>query len=244
MIPPFHEGYRSAPATGRDERGGGCAEGVVRGAWALRGKGEREVSVLEVVRRMHVYNQWADEQIFAAMAGLTAEDIGSQAAVAFGSLRGSLWHHLGAQMGWLRICAGYDTWSKVKVRDSTSIDGLRELFDGSHTMWRGFIESRSEDDVLRDAELPIDENFRTSVGPELLKWADENGHRPRRPMWQSMLHVVNHSTQHRSEVGMYLLTLGRSPGDLDYGTFEENRSVGLEVAGWAQASANRVDSKG
>jgi uncharacterized damage-inducible protein DinB len=44
-------------------------------------------------------------------------------------------------------------------------------------------------------------------------------------MWQSVLHVVNHSTQHRAEIGMYLASLGRSPDDMDYGTFEEFRAI-------------------
>jgi len=190
------------------------------------------MSVLEVVRRIHVYNQWADEQMLQAMDGLANEDLAREAPVAFGSLRGSLWHHLGAQLGWLRICAGYDTWSNLNVRDSASVDGISELFDGSHTMWREFIESLGEEDTLAPAELPIDEPFRQSAGTELVAWADEHGYRPRRPLWQSMLRVVSHSTQHRAEVGMYLQTLGRSPGDLDYGTFEEYRAIGRNVAGW------------
>jgi uncharacterized damage-inducible protein DinB len=37
--------------------------------------------------------------------------------------------------------------------------------------------------------------------------------------------VVNHATQHRAEIGMYLHSLGRSPDDMDYGTFEENRAI-------------------
>jgi len=57
------------------------------------------MSVLEVVRRIHVYNQWADEQMLQAMDGLANEDLAREAPVAFGSLRGSLWHHLGAQLG-------------------------------------------------------------------------------------------------------------------------------------------------
>ena len=183
------------------------------------------MSVLEVVRRLHVYNQWADEQVLAAMSGMAADDLAKEAPVAFGNLRGALWHSLGAQMGWLRICAGFDTWARATVRDSTSVEGLRELFDPSHAMWREFIESLSEEDVQRPSELPIDDNFRKSVGAELLRWAEEHGHRPRRPLWQSMLHVVNHGTQHRGEIGMYLASLGRSPGDLDYGTFEENRAI-------------------
>ncbi len=183
------------------------------------------MSVLEVVRRLHVYNTWADEQVLSAMAGLSADDLAKEAPVAFGNLRAALWHLVGAQMGWLRICAGFDTWSRVSLRSNTSLDGIRDIFEASHKMWREFTESLSEEDVQQPADLPIDDNFRNSVGPELLRWSEEHGHRPRRPVWQSMLHVVNHGTQHRGEIGMYLASLGRSPGDLDYGTFEENRSV-------------------
>jgi uncharacterized damage-inducible protein DinB len=181
------------------------------------------MSVLEVVRRLHVYNQWANDQTLSAMAGLTPDNLMAVAPVAYRNLRGALWHTLAAQM--LRIIGHIETWSSVPVRDSSSLEGLREMFDGSHKLWREYIASLTEDDALRPLELPIDDNFRRSTAAELLNWSDEHGHRPRRPAWQTMLHVVNHSTQHRAEVGMYLHSVDRSPGDLDYGTFEEERAV-------------------
>ena len=40
-------------------------------------------------------------------------------------------------------------------------------------------------------------------------------------MWQALLHVFNHGTQHRSEAAALLTDAGRSPGDLDLIDFAE-----------------------
>jgi uncharacterized damage-inducible protein DinB len=174
---------------------------------------------------MHVYNRWADVRIFEAMAGMSAEDLAAPAPVAFDNLRGALWHSLGAQMGWLGTCAGYDTWARARVTNTESVEGIQALFELSHTLWEEYLDGLDEDGVEQPAELRLDEPFRTSAGAELVKWSEQRGHRPRRPVWQSILHVVNHATQHRGEIGIHLAALGRSPGDLDYGTFEEYRAI-------------------
>ena len=41
------------------------------------------------------------------------------------------------------------------------------------------------------------------------------------PIWQMLVHVVNHGTQHRSEAAALLTDAGRSPGDLDMFDYSE-----------------------
>ena len=39
---------------------------------------------------------------------------------------------------------------------------------------------------------------------------------PQLRLWQCLVHVVNHGTQHHSEAAMILTHFGQSPGDLDF----------------------------
>ena len=46
-------------------------------------------------------------------------------------------------------------------------------------------------------------------------------------VWQMLVHVVNHGTQHRSEAAALLTAEGRSPGELDLiNCAEEQAGVG------------------
>ena len=46
------------------------------------------------------------------------------------------------------------------------------------------------------------------------------------PLWQTMAHLVNHGTQHRSEAAALLTAFGLSPGDLDLIDFAEQAAAG------------------
>ena len=45
------------------------------------------------------------------------------------------------------------------------------------------------------------------------------------PLWQQMIHQVNHATQHRSEAAVLLTQRGHSPGWLDLLYFVDLRNA-------------------
>jgi uncharacterized damage-inducible protein DinB len=62
-------------------------------------------------------------------------------------------------------------------------------------------------------------NFVTNVTDEQLqtrfKYVSTEGFPHERVLWQSMLHLVNHGTQHKTEAAAILTGMGHSPGDID-----------------------------
>ena len=43
------------------------------------------------------------------------------------------------------------------------------------------------------------------------------------PVWQMLVHVVNHGTQHRAEAAAILTAEGHSPGELDLFNYAEEQ---------------------
>jgi hypothetical protein len=50
---------------------------------------------------------------------------------------------------------------------------------------------------------------------QLFFYTTTSGEPHERILWQVMVHLVNHGTQHRSEAAALLTDFGHSPGDLD-----------------------------
>lgn len=159
------------------------------------------MSWVEQFRTAYRYNQWANEKILAAAAQVSDEELTRPRVTSRGSISNDLGHIVMAQETWLSRLAGEDRpapWSPPQV---DVVATLRGRFDASHDRLSAYIQRLSEDELTRVIKV---------------EW---QGQTYTYDAWKILLHLANHGTQHRAEVGIALLELEASPGDLDLDDF-------------------------
>lgn len=143
------------------------------------------------IRFLFAYDRWATRRILAALNGLDPAVWTKANVIDERGLGSILVHHLGASQRW-RVSfqtQGDGDGPRPEDEPLPTIDQLRARWD--------------EEWVAVDAWMP-------TVSDEFVQIVFEGI-----PIWQMLIHVVNHGTQHRSEAAALLTADGHSPGDLD-----------------------------
>jgi uncharacterized damage-inducible protein DinB len=144
------------------------------------------------------YERWGTGRILDAAAGIDEATWSKPNVVGERGLGGVLVHHLGAFQRWRHGLSGSDQQPRP---EREPLIGLEELRARWNVEWEAMDSWLA---TLDDAALErIDDGL---------------------PVWQGLLHLFNHGTQHRSEVAALLTDAGRSPGDLDLVDFAEERA--------------------
>lgn len=146
------------------------------------------------------YNFWANERILAACDGVSTEAFTRAVTPdpGWGSLRGILVHALDAEYGWRCVLQAQDADEILDVADFADVATLKTRWAAERAAWLEYEASLSE------ASLNAGYGENPNAGPRV---------------WQIILHVINHGTQHRSEAAALLTGYGHSPGEYDLGVF-------------------------
>jgi len=156
---------------------------------------------------LYDYNSWANARILAAAARVTTEQYTETVGFSHGSIRGTLVHMLGSEIVWrMRIHEGISPTGALGEGHLPTIEALTARWHEEEAKMREFLASLTDEGLMRTVR------YKSTKGV-----AFEN------PLWQLMMHVVNHGTQHRAEAGMALTRYGASPGDLDMILFFRER---------------------
>jgi uncharacterized damage-inducible protein DinB len=156
------------------------------------------------VRFLFAYDHWATLRVLAVLDGLDPDVWTRTDVVGERGLGAILVHHLGASPRWRHAFQDTGETPEPELEPLPTVDQLREHWN---TEWAAV-----------DAWLP-------TVTDGFVGYVHEGV-----PVWQMLVHVVNHGTQHRAEAAALLTAEGLSPGELDLINYaEEQAEVGKEA---------------
>ena len=153
---------------------------------------------LEFIHTLYDYNAWANRQILDTAARLTPDQLRAGGSASFESIHDTLVHTMSAQWVWLSRWQGNSPTAMLDPADFAGVAAIDAHWDQIEQETQRFIGA------LDDAALGREVHYTNTKGQPFAY-----------PLWQLMLHQVNHATQHRSEVAAILTQFGHSPGWLD-----------------------------
>jgi uncharacterized damage-inducible protein DinB len=153
------------------------------------------------------YGRWATGRVLDAASKVSEEQFTTSLIPQTMSLRDTLVHMLGAERLWCTRMETSISAATLRAEDLPNVQALRRRWPEEERAMRAYLST------LDDGALDGTFRYRRSSGA----MSD--------PLtrWHTLMHLVNHGTQHRSEAALLLTAFSHSPGDLDFGWFLHSR---------------------
>jgi uncharacterized damage-inducible protein DinB len=151
---------------------------------------------------LFAYNRWANARILRAAAKISPAQFLAPGEFGHGGLRGTLTHTLFAEWVWRLRWQGVPPPAPWKPDDFPSFPHLEARWLAEEVVLTEFVDGLTEERLTAEFD-----------------YISTEGRAHRRVVWETMLHLINHGTQHRSEAAAILTAMGQSPGDIDLVVF-------------------------
>jgi uncharacterized damage-inducible protein DinB len=150
------------------------------------------------IQILYEYNAWSNAKILDAASKTTQEQFLAPAPLPHGGLRGTLVHTLFAEWVWRNRWEGTPPSFKLKPEEFPTFELLRAHWADEEIKLMKFVSNLTDEGLTRT-----------------FKYVSTEGNPHERVVWETMAHLVNHGTQHKTEAATILTSLGHSPGDID-----------------------------
>jgi uncharacterized damage-inducible protein DinB len=151
---------------------------------------------MEWFNRLFQHDLWANERILGCCEQLSTEQLTTPVEGMFGPIGETFSHLLGVQEGYLELMGGRPEDDRVPARGVRDLEAIRQRIPVIGAQYDLFTRSLDEGLVQREFRIPWFERD--------LSVAD------------GLLQVINHSTEHRSDLAGALTRLGITTPPLDY----------------------------
>ncbi len=159
--------------------------------------------------RTHLdYTTWASKRLVDAASALAPEELTRDFGTSDHSVLGTLVHVYAADRIWLGRIRGNPPAKFLDPGKDLRIEVLRDDWPKLLEEWRAWAAGLTDDSI--GARLP---------------YKDIKGNLYQTPIWQIVLHIVNHGTHHRGQVAGFLRVMGHPPPPLDLIAYYRTLSV-------------------
>ena len=157
------------------------------------------MELLPVIREGVDYNYWARDRQLQACASLSVEQFLRPVGGSFPSLRDTFAHMVAAEWIWLQRWKGVSPKSLIPIHDFPTLAVVVERWGAVERDIREYVAG------LDDAALARPLTYINTQGE---KWTY--------PLWQMVVHLLNHQSYHRGQVTTLLRMLGVKPPQVDF----------------------------
>jgi uncharacterized damage-inducible protein DinB len=181
----------------------------------------RDISMTTVsadLLRTHLdYSAWASARLTEAAAALTEEELTRDFSTADKSVLGTLVHVFAADRIWLARVRGEGPRALLDRERDMHLRVLKEDWPRLLDEWKSFLATHTDETVGHS-----------------MTYRDMQGKTFGIPLWQIVLHMVNHGTHHRGQVSGFLRSMGHAPPKLDLMAYYFSQAQAASVANQAR----------
>jgi len=151
----------------------------------------------DVLRKQIEYTEWASLRLLAAAGELSPAELTRDFQTADGGVLGTLAHIFAGDRVWLARFAG-------EAPPPFLTDADRDL---------AVLQQRWPELLGRSKKWAADLTDEQALAE--FAYIDNKGRHWKQPLWQLVLHVVNHGSHHRGQVAGFLRSMGHTPPPTD-----------------------------
>lgn len=130
------------------------------------------------------YHYWASELVWNCIMQLTDEQFAQELNYSTGSIRGIMLHTMSATQRWMDRLEGRPATAHPRPEDFPTRQQAKARWDEAHITARTYLQNLSEE--------KLDQPVHWELANRNMA-ADQ-------PLWQVLLHVFNHTTDHRAQI--------------------------------------------
>jgi uncharacterized damage-inducible protein DinB len=156
------------------------------------------MSVSAEALRLHIdYTAWASARLLDAAAALTAEELTRDFQTADKTVLDTLAHVFAADRIWLSRLQGAPRATFIDPQDR-QLSALQREWPVLLDRWKEYVAGISDEQARKH-----------------ISYNDLKGNPHSQPLWQILLHIVNHGTHHRGQAAGFVRAMGHKPPVLD-----------------------------